>query len=201
MSEIRPLEREDLPAVAELLRANLPGWAGDEQFLAVQTLDHPWADEAFPSLVAVDEAGNVAGFIGAQVRGMRFDGASGSGVCSTQLAVDRASRNTAVGAFLLKRMMSGQQLLTWSDSSTDAVVRIWDAFGGHSDAARACDWMLVLRPVRWVGGALGALARRRPVRRTLVPVAGLPFQAAGRRIIPSTHPDPPDDVGSEQASS
>lgn len=31
--------------------------------------------------------------------------------------------------------------------------------------------------------------------------AGLPFQAAGRRIAPSTHPDPPDDVVSEDASS
>jgi hypothetical protein len=199
MTEIRSLEREDLPAVAALLRANLPGWSGDEHFLAVQTIDHPWADESFPSLVAVDEAKNIIGFIGAQVRRMRLDGASVRGVCCTQLAVDSESRNTAVGAFLLKRMISGDQELTWSDSSTDAVVRMWGAFGGHTEASRACDWMLVLRPIRWVGGALGALTRG-SAGRELVPVAALPFQAASRRIRPSTHPDPPDDVVSEDAA-
>jgi hypothetical protein len=199
MAEIRSLEREDLAAVADLLRANLPGWSGDEDFLAMQTIDHPWAEKEFPSLVAVDEVGSVIGFIGAQVRRMRFDGAAVRGVCCTQLAVDRDSRNTAAGAFLLRRMVGGAQQLTWSDSSTDAVVRMWGAFGGHTDASRACDWMLVLRPVRWAGGTLGALARRRSVGRELVPVAGLPFQAAGRRIVRRTHPDPPDDVVGEDA--
>ncbi|MDP9276866.1 MAG: hypothetical protein M3O76_01485 [Actinomycetota bacterium] len=200
MTEIRSLEREDLPAVAALLRANLPGWSGDEHFLAVQTIDHPWADEAFSSLVAVDEAKNVIGFIGAQVRRMRLDGAAVRGVCCTQLAVDHDSRNTAAGAFLLKRMISGAQELTWSDGATDPVVRMWGAFGGHAEHSRACDWMLVLRPARWVGGALGALARRRSVRRNLGPVAALPFQAAGSWIVPSPHPDPPGDVVSEEAT-
>jgi hypothetical protein len=200
MTEIRSLECEDLPAVAAMLRANLPGWSEDEHFLAVQTIDHPWADESFPSLVAVDGAKNIIGFIGAQVRRMCLDGASVRGICCTQLAVDSESRNTAVGAFLLKRMVSGEQVLTWSDSSTDPVVRMWGAFGGHTDASRACDWMLVLRPVRWVGGALGALTRRRSAGRELAPVAALPFQAASRRIRPSTHPYPPDDVVSEEAA-
>ena len=198
MTEIRSLEREDLPAVTALLRANLLGWAGDEHFLAVQTIDHPWADEAFPSLVAVDEAKNVVGFIGAQVRRMRLDGAAVHGVCCTQLAVNRDSRNTAAGALLLKRMISGTQVLTWSDGTTDPVIRIWGAFGGHGEHSRACDWMLVLRPARWLGGSLWTGARRRSS--DLSPVAAVPFQAAGRRIVPGRHPDPPNDVVSEDAA-
>jgi hypothetical protein len=197
---IRPLEREDLPAVGALLQANLPGWSGDEGFVAEQTIDHPWADEAITSLVAVDKAGNVIGFTAAQVRRIRLDGAPLRGVSTTQLTVDRNCRNTAAGVQLLERMISGAQDLTWSDSATELVTRMWSAFGGHADHSRACDWMLVLRPARWVCDVLAEFVRRRAVGRKVIPVASLPFQAVARRIVPNADPDPPDDVVGADAS-
>jgi hypothetical protein len=57
--------------------------------------------------------------------------------------------------------------------------------GGQLDHARACDWLLVLRPVRWLRGVLAAAATKRVVSRSLVPVGALPFQAAGKRLVPS----------------
>lgn len=182
MAEIRALERTDLPGVVDLLRTHLSGWSLEEDVLAAMTLEHPWHDEDLPSLVALDGSGTAIGFIGAQARRMRMLDRPIRGVCCTQLVVAPDSRAGAVGVQLLRRLLSGPQDVTWSDSATDVVVRIWQAFGGYADHARASDFMLVLRPLRWIGGVLGAAAGRQSVGRQMVPVGAFPFQAASSRI-------------------
>lgn len=179
MADIRPLERSDLAEVTALLRKQMPGWALNEEVLEATVLEHPWSEEALPSLVAVGEDGAVIGFIGAQARRMRFDGEPIRGVCCTQLAVAADQRAGAVGALLLRRLLSGPQDVTWSDSATDVVVRLWQAFGGLTDHSRAADFMLVLRPWRWAGGVLRARLTGQTVGRRLVPVGAFPFQAVG----------------------
>jgi hypothetical protein len=200
MTDIRPLEKADLPTVAELLRAHLAEWRLSESVLAGIMLDYPWADPEIPSLVAVDEGGKVIGFVGSHVRRMRFDGEPIRAVVATHVVVAPDSRAGATGAHLLGQVMRGPQELSFSDSATDAVMAIWRTFGGYVDYARVCDWMLVLRPVRWVGGMVGALARRRSVRRGQVPVGGMPVQAAGRRLASRAHPQTPPDVVGEDAT-
>src|SRR5205807_1742269 len=83
---------------------------------------------------------------------------------------DRAHRNTATGALLVGRLLAGPQDLTWSDSATQIVSRVWAVYGGHVDYARSCDWLIVARPQRWLRSLLGAKARRREVRRDLAPI-------------------------------
>ena len=200
MPDIRELERADLPAVAGLLGANLQVWSGDADSLAATFFDHPWADQELPSFVAVDDVGEVFGFIGAQARRLQFDDRTLRGVCCTQLVVAPDHRQGAAGALLIGRLLSGPQDLTWSDSATDLVARIWRLYGGHLDHARACDWVLVARPERWLRSLIAATVRRRTVRRDLAPVGALPFHAVGPRVARRAFPKPSADVVGEGAS-
>jgi hypothetical protein len=175
MGTIRPFERADLPAVTALMEARLPGWLWGESLLAETLVDHPWADPEIPSLVAVDDD-EVIGFMGAQVRRMRIDDRAIRGVCCSHLVVaDRATALT--GARLVRKMLSGPQDLSWTDSATDTVMRMWGALGAYFDHTRACDWMLVLRPARWVAAALAARARRATFARDLTAFDAVPLQA------------------------
>lgn len=200
MAEIRAFTHADVPQVAKLLRSHLPAWSLDERALVGLMLDHPWADEELPSLVAVEGGTRIVGFAGLQVRRLRFDGAAIRAVCNTHAVVDPAHRGGAVGAFLLSRSLGGSQDLTWSDDATEAVQRVYRMSGGHLDHARACDWMLVLHPLRWLGGlAAGALRHRPVLHRTFVPVGAFPAQAAGSRLLGRAFPTLPPDVASEDA--
>ncbi|MQA76155.1 MAG: hypothetical protein GEU88_17775, partial [Solirubrobacterales bacterium] len=188
MSEIRALRDADLPAVEGLLDALLPGWGGDREFLAATILAHPWADPELTSLVTVDEHGEVFGFIGTQVRRLRFDDRELRGVCCSHLVVAPNRRGGAAGALLLGRLLKGPQDVTWSDSANEAVVRMWRTFGGHLDHARACDWMLVLRPAAWVRAGIAAALRGHRPGRELVPVGALPLHAITDRAAKRRQP-------------
>lgn len=82
---------------------------------------------------------------------------------------------------LVRELLSGDQDLTWSDSGTPEVVRIWRVLGGDIDHTRTCDWMLVLRPGRWLRALSAAtVSRRRWLGPDVVPVRGLPLPARSR---------------------
>ncbi len=200
MAEIRPFRHADVPAVVALLRAHMEGWSLDERAVVGLMLDHPWADEELPSLVAV-EGKDIVGFTGVQARRLRVGGEPVRGVCCSNAVVAPDRRGGAVGALLLSRVLAGPQAVTWADSATEAVGRVYGIFGGHLDQARASDWLLVLRPVRWLRGIAGAAMRREAASsRTFVPVGALPAQAAGPRLLGRAFPEPPADVTGEDAS-
>jgi hypothetical protein len=183
VASIRALTRDDLPAVAALMEARFPGWTEGEAFLAETLLDHPWADPELPSYVAVDDGEELIGFIGAQARHMRLDDRRLRAVCASHLVVSDDQRAGVQGALLLRRLLSGPQDLTFTDSATDRVLQMWERFGGHQDHARCYDFMVVLRPVRWLSAITRAGARRRVVASGLAPVGALPIQAAGPRLL------------------
>jgi len=164
----------------DLLRATLPGFSLTREMLLASTLEDPWRDDDLQSLVALDDDGSVIGFVSVQVRRMQFDGRPIRGVCLSDLAVAPTHRKGAAGALLLGRLLAGPQDVTWSDSTTDVVVRAWHTFGGHVDHARAADFMLVLRPRQFLSRLIVARLRDREVSRRVMPVGALPVQAAGR---------------------
>ncbi len=182
------------------MEARLPGWIWGESLLAETLVDHPWADPELPSLVALDERDEVIGFMGAQVRRLRLDERPLRGVCCSHLVVAADRRAGLAGTLLLRQMLAGPQDLSWTDTATDAVVRMWRGFGGHRDYSRSCDWMLVLKPLHWAGLILRARARRQALGRWLTPVAALPIQAVGPRLMPRAFPAPPPDVRAEEAT-
>ena len=180
MAEIRAMTAEDLSEVTSLLDTYLPDWGGDRELLRATMLEHPWADPELSSLVAVDEQGAIVGFIGAQARRLVFDGRPLRGLCCSHLVVVPDRRGSAAGALLLGRLLAGPQDLTWSDSAIPIVTRMWRTFGGELDHARACDWMLVLRPAGWIGSWAGLVTGRRRIDRDLIPVGSFPFSALAR---------------------
>jgi hypothetical protein len=200
MTEIRPLERSDLPAVASLMAARLPGWNQDESFLAETLIDQRWASAELPSLVAVDGDDAILGFIGSQARRVRLDDRVLQGVCCSHLVVVDDPRAGPAGALLLRRMLSGEQDLTWTDTATDAVAHMWRTFGGHIDQARSFDWMLVLRPVRWAREVLMTRLRRQAPLRELAPARALPFHASGPRFARHAFPDLPAGVRGDEVT-
>jgi hypothetical protein len=202
-AEIRPFTRADVAEVGRLLRAHVSGWSLDDELLAGLVLDDPWADSELPSLVAVGDTGQIIGFTGVQVRRLRFDGEPVRAVHSGHGVVKPDRRGGAVGALLIGRVLSGPQAFTWSDGTIDVVAAIFRTYGGQLDHVRSCDWMLGLRPARWMLGVLAGSSRRsrseQASRRALVPVGGFPFQSLGRRVLPSAFPPPLSGVTGEDA--
>jgi hypothetical protein len=188
MHTIRRLQASDLSGVVALMRAHLPPPVHEERFLAASLLDGPGADPELPSLVALDDDGVVVGFIAGPVRRLVFDGRPLRAVCCSHLVVAEHARGGALGVKLLRQLRSGAQDLTFTDSANDAVVRVWRTLGGRLDHSRSMDWMLVLRPGA-MARTIGAAALTRKSIRPLVPVAALPAQAAGRRVVPRAFPD------------
>ncbi len=119
------------------------------------------------------------GFVGAQVRRFRLDDRSLTGVCASHLTVDPASRGGATGALLFRRLLLGGQDFTYADSGNDEALRMCRAFGGDFDHARCYDWMITLRPVRWLSRLATATGRRQRIDKD-VPVRALPLKPPRR---------------------
>ncbi|ADB53722.1 GNAT family N-acetyltransferase [Conexibacter woesei] len=194
MVRIRAITQDDMPQVVSLARSEFPSYARVSRerqttFMQSVMLDHPWVDPEIPSLVAVDDDERVVGLIAAHVRRIRFgDRRLRAAVCS-HFVVDRQHRSGPTGLRLLRQLFGQPQDLTFSDTATDAVARMWAHLGGGDDAYRSFEWMQVFRPASWIAD----LARRRlsgqSVDRQLTPVGAIPFHAAGTRITGRAEPN------------
>ena len=186
MSDVRPLEAADIPAVANLFRVamgpdNALSQPWLDGFLRETLLESPWADPEIPSLVVPNEDGGLAGFIASNVRPVTVEGRRLRGACCAHLVVDESARSRAVGPQLLGRYMAGPQDLTFTDTATEVVARMWRGFGGRQDVGRSTGWMLVLRPGAWTVsvGRARIQGRRAP---GLAQVPALPFHVGGARL-------------------
>jgi len=149
---IRPLLRDDLPALAILYeRIHRSGSVvpppGLAAYFARTFLDHPWADPEVPSLVYEDR-GRILGFIGSTVRRLRFDGQAIRLGCTGPFFADPAASSKSVGPFLLRRYMQGPQELTITDAANETVRRIWERFGGECLHLSSIRWTRLFRPVQ-----------------------------------------------------
>lgn len=146
MSVIRPLEKEDLPQVAELyelvVRSGSRTPARQLADYFGRLLDHPWADGEIPSLVYQGETGKIAGFIGSHVRRLRFEGRPIRVGVSGQLMSDPEVRHRGVGALLLRRYLAGPQDMTMTTGASETA-RIWKALGGQVVGLRSISWMRI----------------------------------------------------------
>jgi hypothetical protein len=186
VSTIRPLERDDLPAVARIVAVALPNAPrpdeGLERFLADITLDHPWADPEIPSLVGIGDDGRIAGAVAVHARRLLVGDRTVRAACCSHLVVDPEAPAGALGARILTRFMGGPQELSYSDTAIEVVGRVWQAAGGRVEQGRSTIWVRPLRPLVW-GGRLAAGLVRRKTASGLAPVGGLPMAfEAGRRL-------------------
>jgi hypothetical protein len=149
-SPIRPLEREDIPAVARLYQLVMRGGAGEPPgflapFFERTLLDQPWADPTIPSLVYVED-GEIVAFIGSNVRRMRFDRHPVTMACSAHQIAHPRARNRGVGALLMRQYMNGPQDLTITDGATEPVRRMWEQLGGRTVHVACFSFIQVFRP-------------------------------------------------------
>ena len=195
MSAIRPLTREDLPAVASLYeRVARSGGATPPAplagYLERLCLDAVWADPEIPPLVAEGGDGAIIGFLGSYPRRVRLDGRALRVGCSGHLVAEPS--NPGIGALLTRTYMQGPQDLTITDGATDYMRQIWRTLRGRVRTAPSFGWYRVLRPTSTVASLLGD--RGRPVPGPLRSVGG-GLDALARRIPrigarPAPAPDP-----------
>src|SRR5215217_740030 len=180
MGPIRALQLEDVPQVANLYelvtRSGSPvASPGLIRYFERTLLGHPWFDPELPSLVYVDEHGQVVGFIGSHVRHMIFKNRHIRAALSGQLVSHPAVRGRAVGTLLLRKYLSGPQDMTLTSAGGETT-RIWRALGGSVAHLNSISWM---RPLHW--RAAGELALDRADKAAWKPVAR-PVLAFGQAI-------------------
>ena len=109
MSAIRPLTRDDLPAVASLYErvarsgGTVPA-APLADYLARLCLDAPWVDPEIPSLVSEQGDGRIVGFLGSYPRRLRLDGRALRVGCSGHLVADPATALDTFAGIALDRL-------------------------------------------------------------------------------------------------
>ena len=195
---VRPLEPDDLPAVAGLyeraLRQRSSGAAPGLEAALARMLDHPWAEPDVPSLVYVHPSGRIGGFLASHVRRARLDGQPLRLACCSPPVVDPVG-GQAIAAQLMREHLAGEQDITIADGATQLVRQLWEMHGGVTAQPRSLDWIKVLRPAAMAADvALRARVRgRERGRRMLRYAAAVPDELLSRsaRLAHSTLHDQP----------
>jgi hypothetical protein len=185
--DIRPLDREALSAVVELVRRAFPAERRQSPsslaaFFATTLLDDPLCDLSRPSFVAVDERERVVGFIASHPRRARVGERALRAACCSHLVIDPTLPPSALGMRLLLKFLSGPQDVSFSDSASDAVAGMWRAARGTIDPVRSTSWILVLRRSSWSARLVAALAVSRDHAWRMAPIRPLPLPL---RAVPS----------------
>ena len=131
---------------------------------------HPWVDPEIPSLVSLDDSGQVVGFLGSHIRRFLFDGKPIRLAVSGQLVSDPLVRRQAVGAFLMKRYLEGPQDVTLTDTASETVRRMWEGFGGETVHLGRIGWVRPFSPFRFASVLL--LSGRPGLRRAAASFSG-----------------------------
>jgi hypothetical protein len=156
MSEVRPMTADEIPQIAELYRfvdnsdwrippAEVPLWF--ERTL----LSDPWADPEIPTLVHVEDSGEITAFIASHVRRMRFDDRTIRLAAGGPLIVHPKARNRAVGPRLWRQYIDGPQELTTTDGASDEMRQIFELIGGQMLHPSSMAWARVFRPFSFLG--------------------------------------------------
>lgn len=166
MRFIRPIERHEIPQIADLhWRVFTHGLghppAGLEGYLDEMVFQQPWGRSDLSSLVYQDKNGKIIGFLGIVPRPMRMDGKPIWGAVCTQLMVDPRA-HPLVGVQLLKEGFSLPCDLLVADEANDLSRKLWEGIGGATVLFAGLRWTRVLQPVRFLGSlaSKGGIGRR-----------------------------------------
>ena len=188
---VRLLERRDLEAVADVFlrvfrrideparrAAAMPGVIAH---LAEVYLDCPWLDATRGSLVLVDGAGEIHGFLGSIHLPMAFDGRPLLASAMGTFMVTDAERKSGAGLDLLRAHLANGLDLHFTDTANRISLGFRQGMRFDLLPLHSLEWVLALRPARFAaqrasrrwpflpGGLLGRAAGPldRPLRRAL----------------------------------
>lgn len=164
MSPVRSATPDDLPGAVRLFQRMMPGYAGVaaaslEAFIGRTLFDNPATDPEIPSLVNEASDGRITGFIGTQVRSMRFDGRPIRVASASHLVADPDERRPT-GVLLLRALLTGRQDVTLTDTATPAVTRIWLALGARPRHLGGIEWIRLFKPASTAASMLAHKRRR-----------------------------------------
>ena len=159
MNHVRPLTRGDFSQVA-VLHHEVMGASAERSVSQVRMQDyadyfesiyfqHPWYDEAFPSLVYEESDGRITGFLGVRSHRMLFKGKSIHVATSSQFAVAPNSRTSGAGMLLQKAFLSGPQDLSLTDGGNDTSRKLWEGLKGTTALVYSTHWKKLLRPAQY----------------------------------------------------
>lgn len=184
MGQARPLEKEDIPRVAELYtRVYGDKYATRQEQLrrdlAALFLEHPWYDERYPSLVYQDNKGDIVGCIGVLPRPMSFKGRAMIAAVTHSFMVEPGSRASMAALHLARRFFTGRQDVSMADGNNSSRV-IWEVCGGSASLLYSLCWTRPLRPCRYLLSFLGNHGLPRSMEWLLRPCARLADIAVGK---------------------
>lgn len=182
MSEIRPLQEHDLPAVADMFRVilrknSIPATPSLPSYLKSIFLDAPDFDPDLASKVHVRSDGRVSGFMGVLPLRMELRGEPVRAAICGSFMVEAHEEDPFAGARLLREVLSGPQDLSFSETSNDISTTMWRKMRATVAAPYSLEWLRVMRPASFV---LEVGAGRFAPLRFLKPLVS-PFDTLGRR--------------------
>lgn len=174
MSQIRPLEAADIPAVAGLFqrifrerdKAAPPALAA---YLRQHYLDAPGYDPEIAPLVHVASDGEISGFIGVNELPMDYQGRALRAAICGSLMVERRDSDPMAGARLLKAFLAGPQDLSFSETASEVSTQMWTRLRGVALPQYSLDWVRIIRPSAFM---LALASSRIGAARLLAPLAG-----------------------------
>ncbi|KQZ82896.1 hypothetical protein ASD64_08145 [Mesorhizobium sp. Root157] len=186
MSRIRPIEAADIPAIAALFQRVLrkksspaPDTLAD--YMRRFYLEAPGCDEGIASLVHLDDAGRISGFVGVHAMPMTFNGRKlRAAICGSLMVEDR-DNDPMAGARLLKSFLDGPQDLSFSETANDVATQLWTRLRGVVLPQYSLDWVRVIRPL---GFTLGVATGRVGIAQMLSPLANVIDGLWRRRVRP-----------------
>jgi hypothetical protein len=155
LSLIRALEAADIPAVAAMFQRVLrkdtsapPASLVD--YMRHFYLDAPGCGDGIHSLVHIDGAERVSGFVGVHALPMTFNGRNlRAAICGSLMVEDRDTDPMA-GARLLKVFLDGPQDLSFSETANEVATQLWTRLRGVVLPQYSLDWVRVIRPSGFV---------------------------------------------------
>jgi len=111
-------------------------------------LKQPWQGFDLPSLVCATGKDGVVGFLGVLPRKMRWQDRTILVAVSTHFMVRPDHRGFA-GVELMRRMLSGTQDLSLTDTANDISRSMWECLGGQTALAYSLFWTRPLRPAAY----------------------------------------------------
>jgi hypothetical protein len=156
MGRVRPFLIADIPGVVALRRrAFMESSHRHDQSLAEYFerifFANPWRGGELHSLVHTEDTGRITGFLGVVPRRALFEGVPIAAAVCTQFMVDPEARGLA-GVQLVRRLLEGDQELTYADLSNDTSRRIWEGLGGSVSPIQSLTWTQPIRASRFRAG-------------------------------------------------
>lgn len=194
-SGVRPFTHADLESIVDMSRRFFPPKRPLPREAHLRLfrrffLEHPWFDEAIPSLVSEDPTGRVTGFLGVTTRPVQMQGRRYVLAISQQFMVEPDRRGTLAAVPLLKTFLAGPQDLSITGYSGELARRIWCSLGGATSYAHSLFWTQRLRPVALIATDAAGIPARRLLRRLLAAVSPMADAALARRPSRRFHAPP-----------